>query len=158
MGQAHVRVTLEKAEIVDGGDVGTAEIYFEGWVDDGGGGKRAFRIPQNGHIPEVKNGQVIPLNTTVFDSRVGDSLTVHVEAWDEDLGRNSLINPDDLLGTYEKKWTAETNWGEGRHADIKLATEQGGWILAYSISVKREEPDDSPDDPVKEPEPVSEDD
>jgi hypothetical protein len=137
MGKAHVRVTLEKAEIIDGGDIGTAEIYFEGWVDDGSGGRRAFRIPQNGHIPEVENGQVIPLNTAIFDASVGDSLTVHVEAWDEDLGRNSLLNPDDLLGTYENRWTAEQKWGDGRHADLELSTEQGKWRLTYSIAVRK---------------------
>jgi hypothetical protein len=133
----HVRVHLEQAEIIDGGDIGTAEIYFEGWIDDGAGGRRAFRIPQNGHIPDVDNGQVIPLKTTILDGVVGDGWTLHIEGWDEDLGRNSLLNPDDLLGVYEKRWTAEERWGEGRHADQEVSTEQGKWRLTYSVTVVR---------------------
>ncbi len=46
-----VKVILEKALIERGGDIGAAEIYFEGWVDDGAGTRRSFRIPHAGHIP-----------------------------------------------------------------------------------------------------------
>jgi hypothetical protein len=130
-----VKVVLEHALIQRGGDVGAAEIYFEGWVDDGAGNKRTFRIPHAGHIPGVKDGQTIKLDTMVFESvgPVGAALTVHVEAWDEDLGRDSLVNPDDLLGTYEHAFTGDANWGRGQHKDISLKTNDGAWQLTFRI-------------------------
>jgi hypothetical protein len=134
----YAKVTFDKATIIAGGDIGAAEIYFEGWVDDGRGGRRAFRIPHEGHIPDVRNGQTIPLKTVVFESRrpVGDHLTVHLEAWDEDLGRSSLIDPDDLLGVYEKRHTAEDRWGEGTHAEQRVSTRQGAWLLTYTVALE----------------------
>jgi hypothetical protein len=130
-----VKVTLETALIQRGGDVGAAEIYFEGWVDDGAGTTKNFRIPHAGHIPGVKDGQHIKLDTLVFESvgPVGATLTVHVEAWDEDLGRDSLVNPDDLLGTYEKAFTQHESWGRGEHKDIPLKTDDGAWKLSFRI-------------------------
>lgn len=126
-----VAVVLEQAKILKGGDFGAAEIYFEGWVDDGAGGRRAFRIPHEGHIPSVRDGQVIPLSTVVYDGRrtAGDALVVHVEAWDEDLGKGHLLDADDLLGTIDRRHGPQDGWGAGRHVDVNA----GNWLLTYSI-------------------------
>jgi hypothetical protein len=136
----YAKVVFEKATIIEGGDVGAAEIYFEGWVDDGSGGRRSFRIPHEGHIPNVKDGATITLDTTVYESKrpLGDSLTIHFEAWDEDMGRASLLDPDDLLGAFEKRHTIDERWGEGRHADIRLETDSGAWLLTYSVKLRLE--------------------
>lgn len=130
-----LKVVLEEAQIIVNGDVGAAEIYFEGWVDDGAGGRRAFRIPHEGHVPGVNNGQTIPLNTEVFASKtpVGAALRVHVEAWDEDLGRNSLVDPDDLLGVHEQSYAQAEKWGEGQHAQLRCKTDAGEWLLTYRV-------------------------
>jgi hypothetical protein len=132
-------VTFELAGIVHGGDaVGNAEIYFEGWVDDGQH-KKPFRIPHSGHIPEVADGQTLTLNTVIFEGRPkGHMLTVHVEAWDEDLGRQSSLNPDDLLGVYERAFTAEERWGVGRHENITCKTDAGEWLLTFNIAAAEE--------------------
>ena len=141
-----VKVVLENALIERGGDIGAAEIYFEGWVDDGAGTRRAFRIPHAGAIPGIKDGQSIKLETAVFESvtPVGDQVSVHVEGWDEDLGRDSLINPDDLLGTYEEVFDAQSGWGAGRHEGIRVDTDAGAWRLSYRIETR--EPIDAADD------------
>jgi hypothetical protein len=132
-------VVLDAAKIVRGGDlIGAAEIYFEGWVDDGQGGKHRFRIPHAGHIPGVQDAQTIPLFTTIYEGKtpLADFLHIHVEAWDEDLGRASLLNPDDLLGVYDRRFTASERWGEGMHAGIELATDAGAWTLAFTIHLR----------------------
>ncbi len=130
-----VKVILEKALIERGGDIGAAEIYFEGWIDDGAGTRRTFRIPHAGHIPGVKDGQTLQLDALLHESLapVGDELRVHIEAWDEDLGRNSLLDPDDLLGVYEEGFGPGQGWGSGRHDDLLLKTDQGAWRLFYRI-------------------------
>lgn len=126
-------VLFEQAGIVRGGDIGAAEIYFEGWVDDGTG-RRSFRVPKNGHIPEVHDGQTLDVNEVIWKGRpAGDTLHVHIEGWDEDLGRDSKINPDDLLGTYDHVFTPAESWGVGRHASIPLATKDGEWMLTLRI-------------------------
>lgn len=131
----HVRVVFERAQILRGGDTGRAEIYFEGWIDDGAGSRRAFRIPQDGYVPGVKDGQEISIDTVVFESTrpVGEQLRVHFEAWDEDLGKSSLVDPDDLLGAYEHVYTRADDWGVGAHRDLELRTDAGGWRLSYRI-------------------------
>jgi hypothetical protein len=132
----HLTVVFELAGIVRGSDIGTAEIYFEGWIDDGTG-KRAFRIPHKGYVPDVADGQTLELNTPIFDDRPhGPTLTVHIEGWDEDLGRNSKVDPDDLLGTYEETFSAKERWGVGRHASIPLKSDKGEWMLTYRIDAK----------------------
>jgi hypothetical protein len=89
-------------------------------------------------VPNVKNGQVIPLNTEVFASTspVGEELRVHVEAWDEDLGRASLVDPDDLLGVHERSFGRPDKWGDGRHADVRSKTDAGEWLLTYRIETR----------------------
>ena len=140
------KVVLERALIERGGDIGAAEIYFEGWVDDGAGTRRAFRIPHAGAIPGVKNGQTIPLDTVIFESvtPVGARLKLRVEAWDEDLGRDSLINPDDLLGAYEESFDEKSGWGVGKHEGLQLASDDGAWQLSYRIETRS--PIDAADD------------
>ena len=129
----NLKVVFEQAGIVRGGDIGAAEIYFEGWVDDGSG-KRAFRVPTAGHIPNVHDGQTLEINAVIWEGRPGsDSLQVHIEGWDEDLGRHSKINPDDHLGTYEHAFTPGERWGVGRHPSIPLSTEAGEWMLTLRI-------------------------
>jgi hypothetical protein len=126
-------VVFERAGIVRGGDIGAAEIYFEGWVDDGSG-KRAFRVPQKGHIPEVHDGQTLDVNEIIWKGvPSGDSLHVHIEGWDEDLGKDSKINPDDHLGTYDHVFTPAERWGAGRHSSIPLSTREGEWMLTLRI-------------------------
>jgi len=128
-----LKLTFETAGIVHGGDVGDAEIYFEGWIDDGAG-KKSFRIPNKGYIPGVKDGQTIELNAVLFEGRLqGPRLHVHIEAWDEDLGRDSAINPDDLLGVYDREFEERERWGVGRHASIPLKTDAGEWMLTFRI-------------------------
>jgi hypothetical protein len=141
-----VKVIFESAHIVRGGDIGAAEIYFEGWVDDGAGTRRAFRIPHAGAIPGVKDGATLELHTTLFESvdPVGAKLHVHIEGWDEDLGKDSLINPDDLLGVHDASFDEATGWGAGRHANLALTSEAGAWTLAYRIETR--EPLDAADD------------
>ena len=148
-----VKVVLEHALIERGGDLGAAEIYFEGWVDDGAGTRRAFRIPREGAIPGVKDGQTLPLDTVIFESvtPIGPTLQVHVEAWDEDLGRQSLLDPDDLLGTYEQVFDASVGWGVGGHADIALDSDDGAWKLTYRIEAHRRIEDIAADDDVELP-------
>lgn len=139
MSRPLVKVVFEHAIIDKGGDVGPAEIYFEGWVDDGAGTRKTFRIPHAGAIPGVKDGQKIDINTTIFESSdavVGEQLLVHLEAWDEDLGRQSLTNPDDLLGTYEQVFDASSGFGVGRHVDLPLKSAQGAWRLTFRIEAK----------------------
>jgi hypothetical protein len=133
-----VKVILERALIVRGGDIGAAEIYFEGWVDDSAGCRRGFRIPHAGAIPGVKDGQTIPLDTVIYESvtPVGAHLKIHIEAWDEDLGRDSLINPDDLLGAYDANFDSATGWGTGRHENLALESTQGAWQLSYRIETR----------------------
>jgi hypothetical protein len=132
----HLTVLFEQAGIVHGGDIGAAEIYFEGWVDDGGG-KKSFRIPKSGHIPEVHDGQTLAVDTVIWEGTPGsDGLHVHIEAWDEDLGRDSRINPDDHLGTYDHVFTAADRWGVGRHASIPLASKDGEWLLTLRIDAR----------------------
>jgi hypothetical protein len=134
-------VVLESARILRGGDpVGSAaEIYFEGWVDDGAGGRRRFRIPHAGSIPGVRDGQRIALDAQVYvgERPLGASLHLHVEAWDEDLGRDSLLNPDDLLGVYDRRFTAAERWGEGRHESQRAATDVGAWELSFVVRLHR---------------------
>ena len=126
-------VVFERAGIVRGGDIGTAEIYFEGWVDDGSG-KRAFRVPRQGHIPEVHDGQTLDVNEVIWKGvPATDGLHVHIEAWDEDLGKDSKINPDDHLGTYDHFFTPAERWGAGRHSSIPLSTREGEWMLTLRI-------------------------
>ncbi len=146
-----VKVILERALIQRGGDIGAAEIYFEGWVDDGAGCRRAFRIPHAGAIPGVKDGQTIKLDTVAYESPtpVGDVLKVHMEAWDEDLGRDSLINPDDLLGTYEATFDARTGWGAGKYEGVQLGSEAGAWQLWFRIEARS--PIDAADDDAELP-------
>jgi hypothetical protein len=141
-----VKVILERALIERGGDIGAAEIYFEGWVDDGAGTRRAFRIPHAGAIPGVKDGQTIPLDTVVYESvtPVGSKLKLHVEAWDEDLGKGSLINPDDLLGAYEASFDAASGWGHGKHEDLRSDSDDGAWRLSFRIEAR--DPIDAADD------------
>jgi hypothetical protein len=143
-----VKVIFEHALIERGGDLGAAEIYFEGWVDDSGsgGGRRPFRIPHAGAIPGVKDGQTLTLDTVLYESvgPVGAQLKLHVEGWDEDLGRDSLIDPDDLLGTYDGAFDAESRWGSGRHAGVKLVGDGGAWQLSFRIETR--EPIDAADD------------
>jgi hypothetical protein len=128
-----LRVVFDRAGIVRGGDIGAAEIYFEGFVDDGSG-KKPFRVPHSGYIPDVHNGQTLELGVTLFEGRLaGDQLHIHIEGWDEDLGRNSIINPDDLLGTYDRVFTAADGWGLGRHASIACASEDGEWLLTLTV-------------------------
>ena len=129
----NLTVLFEQAGIVHGGDIGAAEIYFEGWVDDGSG-KKPFRIPKSGHIPEVHDGQTLDVNAVLWQGvPASDQLHVHIEGWDEDLGRNSKINPDDHLGTYDHVFTPGERWGVGRHASIPLATKDGEWLLTFRI-------------------------
>jgi hypothetical protein len=146
-----VKVILENAHIVRGGDIGAAEIYFEGWVDDGAGTRLAFRIPHAGAIPGVKDGDTVKLDTVLFESAtpVGDRLKVHIEAWDEDLGKDSLINPDDLLGTYDATFDEATAWGAGKHENIALTSEAGAWTLAFRIEAHA--PIDAADDDAELP-------
>jgi hypothetical protein len=141
-----VKVILERALIERGGDIGAAEIYFEGWVDDGAGCRRAFRIPHAGAVPGVKDGQTIPLNTVIYESvtPVGEKIKLHIEAWDEDLGRDSLINPDDLLGAYDASFDQASGWGSGRHENLKLACDAGSWQLSFRIETR--DPIDAADD------------
>jgi hypothetical protein len=130
-----VKVVLEHALIERGGDIGAAEIYFEGWFDDGAGTRRAFRIPHAGALPGVKDGQTIALDTVIYESvvPVGDKIRLHIEAWDEDLGKESLINPDDMLGAYDQSFDAASGFGVGAHRDVRLDSEDGSWQLSYRI-------------------------
>jgi hypothetical protein len=141
-----VKVVLERALIERGGDIGAAEIYFEGWVDDGAGTRKAFRIPHAGNVPGVKDGQTIKLDTVVFESvkPVGAAVHVHIEAWDEDLGKHSLINPDDLLGAYDQRFTEADGWGSGHHTDVPLSSDDGAWRLSFRIETRS--PIDAADD------------
>jgi hypothetical protein len=128
-----LKVTFESAGIVRGGDIGAAEIYFEGWVDDGGGKKR-WRLPKNGYIPDVKDGQTIELDAVVYEGRLqGHELHVHFEAWDEDLGRDRALKPDDLLGIYDREFGEKQRYGVGRHASIPLKTDAGEWMLTFRV-------------------------
>jgi hypothetical protein len=141
-----VKVVLEHALIERGGDIGAAEIYFEGWFDDGAGTRRSFRIPHAGAIPGVKDGQTIPLDTVIYESiePVGDKIRLHIEAWDEDLGKDSLINPDDMLGAYDVSFDDASGFGVGPHRDIRLDSEDGAWQLSYRIEARS--PLDAADD------------
>jgi hypothetical protein len=131
---ARARVILRRAEIVIGGDLfGTAEIYFEGFVTDSA--SHPFRLPAEGAYPFVADGQILDLDVILYESAapLTGPLTVHIEGWDEDLGRDSLVNPDDLLGTHERTYGPDERWGEGVHAEIPLETHQGAWVLTYEI-------------------------
>jgi hypothetical protein len=127
-------VTLDETILVAGGDrSGSSELYVEGWVDDGV--RRRFRFPDKGAVRGVQRGVPQPLDTRIYDGvPLGEALIVHVELWEEDLGRDSLVDPDDLLGVHERRFTQVERWGEGRH-EAKVETDDGAGILRYTIRV-----------------------
>jgi hypothetical protein len=126
-------VTLDEATLVAGGDRGSSELYVEGWVDDGV--RRRFRFPERGSVRGVQRGVPQALDSRIYDGvPLGEALIVHMELWEEDLGRDSLIDPDDLLGVHERRFTQVERWGEGQH-EAKVETEDGAGILRYAIRV-----------------------
>jgi hypothetical protein len=129
-------VTFVLAGIVDGSDVDKAEVYFEGWVDDGAE-RTTFRIPREGHIPEIADGQTITVDTAIYEGRPeGDTLTVHFEAWDEDLGKASRLDADDCLGIYERRFTRAERFGQGRYDGIPCKSDKGEWLLSFRIDAR----------------------
>ena len=127
-------VTLDEATLVAGGDRrGSSELYVEGWIDDGV--RRRFRFPEKGAVRGVFRGVPQAIGSRLYDGvPLGEALIVHIELWEEDLGRESLIDPDDLLGIHERRFTQLERWGEGQH-DGRVETEDGAGLLRYSIRV-----------------------
>jgi hypothetical protein len=130
--KSRVTVRLEAVTLVAGGDRGDSEIYIEGWVDDGV--RRRFRIPAEGARTGVRRGAPERFDAPLYEGvPLEQSLIVHLEVWEEDLGRTSLIDPDDLIGVHERRFTAAERWGEGRHEGIRVATEDGEALVSYVI-------------------------
>jgi hypothetical protein len=130
--RARVSLLLESVTLLAGGDRGTSELYVEGWVDDGV--RTPFRVPQSGARRGVRRGVAERFDAPLWDGIPrGEGLIVHLEVWEEDMGRDSLIDPDDLLGVYERRFTEAERWGEGRHEDLRVATEDGAAILTFVV-------------------------
>lgn len=129
------RVTLDSVTLLAGGDeLGTSELYIEGWIDDGT--RRRLRIPEKGARTGVRRGLPEEFKVDLYDGvPLGDALIVHLEVWEEDLGRHSLIDPDDLIGVHERRFTAAERWGEGAHGDIRVETDDAACLVSYSIRV-----------------------
>jgi hypothetical protein len=132
-GKARATVTLDRVTLVTGGDRGDSEIYVEGWIDDGV--RRPVRVPEQGARPGVRRGLPQDFGVQLYDGVPEETLVVHLEVWEEDLGRGSLVDPDDLLGVHERSFTAAERWGEGRHADVPVETEDGACLLTYTIDL-----------------------
>jgi hypothetical protein len=130
--RARVAIELESVTLVAGGDRGTSELYIEGWVDDGV--RTPFRVPATGARRGVRRGATERFDAAIYDGIPrGEGLIVHLEVWEEDMGRDSLIDPDDLMGVHERRFTEPERWGEGRHEDVRVATEDGAADVTYVI-------------------------
>ena len=130
--RSRLSVVLESVTLVAGGDrSGTSELYVEGWIDDGV--RSVLRVPETGARVGVRRGVAERFDAVLFDGIPrGEGLIVHLEVWEEDLGRDSLVDPDDLLGVHERRFIEAVRWGEGRHEE-RVATEDGEALLVYVV-------------------------
>jgi hypothetical protein len=131
-----VRVTLDSLLLVSGGDRVESELYLEGWIDDAGE-RFPFRVPPAGALGGVRRGQPVALGAVIHRGRAHSDtdLGLHLEVWEQDQGRASLIDPDDLLGIHEARFTEGDRWGEGLHEGCETAGGEGACRLTYRIEL-----------------------
>jgi hypothetical protein len=130
-----VRIRVDSVELTAGVEIGSSEIYLEGWVDDGE--RHPFRVPEKGARAGVRTGRPVALDAVIYESEhpTREDMILHIEVWEEDLGRDSLVDPDDLLAIHQRKLKAGERWDEGRHAAVRISNERATCVLGYTIDL-----------------------
>ncbi len=129
-------VTIETVLLAAGGDLSGSALYLEGWVEDDGE-RTPFRVPETGAVRGVERGDTVELQAVVYRGTrpVTRALAVHIEVWEADLGRDSLLDPDDLLGVIDARFTEGARWGHGRHENVRTEGE-GECLVSYRVELE----------------------
>lgn len=128
--RSHVVVHFNTITIHDDADpAGSGEIWLDLTVHG-----QALRIPNSG-TNDWESGQTYNLNRQIaFDLTEGDRLTIFATGTDEDSPGFPLFDNNDPMGTINKSFDINQNWGQGAHDDRSTCPD-GCYTLHYTVDV-----------------------
>ncbi|MFC1969083.1 hypothetical protein ACFLVF_01165 [Chloroflexota bacterium] len=131
---------------------GAGDVYVNVEVSDGNGSAE-LRFPSgDGQTYSLDKDETVNIGATIYSTdEVGDFLALAVVGYESD----GAITTDDFLGSYERTWKRDNNWGIGKYEDIALEDERGVRCLRLWFTIESPmKPPSVPKAPVTTPEPA----
>ncbi len=131
-----ITVKLDRIGVYDNRESfprGAGDVYVNVDVSDGNGSVK-LRFPAGeGETYSLDKNETVHIGATIYSTdEVGDSLTIAVVGYESD----GAISKDDFLGSYERTWTRDNNWGIGKYEDIALKDERGVKCLRLWFTIE----------------------
>ena len=132
-----ITVKLDRIGVYDNREPllrGAGDVYVIVGVSDGNSSTELKFPSGEGQTYSLEKNETVDIGTTIYSTdELGDFLTIAVVGYESDGG---AFAKDDFLGSYERTWKRDNNWGIGKYEDIALEDERGVLCLRLWFTIE----------------------